>query len=151
MDVDAAGARGWSILIWAAIRNQMAPVVRFLLKQGANVNHQTEDGNSALHMAARTTRSCRLGISELLIERGANVSATNSRGESPLFTVLRNFPYTGAVKLLLEAGADLNLRMGTGMTPMELLKLWLTPYEEGKEARHLILKYGGQNALSLVE
>ncbi|NWS80905.1 MYPT2 phosphatase, partial [Toxostoma redivivum] len=55
-------------------------MVKFLVANGANVNHQDIEGWTPLHAVA----SCGyLNIAEYLISHGANVAAVNSEGEVP--------------------------------------------------------------------
>ena len=55
-------------------------VVRFMLDHGANVNARMQ-GTTPLHLASKYGRS---DVARLLIERGAEVEAKDSRGRTPL-------------------------------------------------------------------
>src|SRR5690554_3671957 len=65
-----------------------------LITHGAQVNAQSKDGNTALHMAAREGK---LEVVELLLWSGANAETANLRGEkprgSPEITALLTTPF----------------------------------------------------------
>ena len=69
-------------LLIIAVRSGDLEEVRFLLKNGVDVEARTAYGRSALHEAALYGLP---EIASLLIERGADVNARNPRGETPLF------------------------------------------------------------------
>jgi ankyrin repeat protein len=56
------------------------PLARLLLDAGANVDGQGEDGFTALHSAAANGDA---ELVELLLERGADASIENAKGERP--------------------------------------------------------------------
>ena len=57
------------------------PVVEFLVRRGANVNHANSTGNTALHFAMSFDTSGQMG--EFLINNGADDSIENKEGLSP--------------------------------------------------------------------
>ena len=74
-----------------------------MLDAGADANETLPHGETALMMAARTGNTDTLA---LLVERGANVNATESlRGTTPLMWAAA-YEHPAAVALLLERGAD---------------------------------------------
>ncbi|KAJ6388287.1 hypothetical protein OIU77_026791 [Salix suchowensis] len=74
------------------------------------------DGCSLLHLACETAD---IGMLELLLQYGANINSTDSRGQTPLHRcILRGRPFFA--KLLLSRGADPRAVNGEGKTPLEL-------------------------------
>ncbi|KAJ0101343.1 hypothetical protein Patl1_05404 [Pistacia atlantica] len=74
------------------------------------------DGCTLLHLACETAD---IGMLELLLQYGANINATDSRGQMPLHRcILRGRPQFA--KLLLMRGADPRAVNGEGKNPLEL-------------------------------
>ncbi|KAB1207696.1 ADP-ribosylation factor GTPase-activating protein AGD3 [Morella rubra] len=74
------------------------------------------DGCTLLHLACETAD---IGMIELLLQYGANINATDSRGQTPLHRCLLR-GRTTSVKLLLIRGADPRAVDGEGKNPFEL-------------------------------
>ncbi|KAM7484005.1 hypothetical protein LguiA_000014 [Lonicera macranthoides] len=74
------------------------------------------DGCTLLHLACETAD---IGMLELLLQYGANVNVSDSRGQMPLHRCLLRRKATLA-KLLLTRGADPQALNGEGKTPLEL-------------------------------
>ncbi|XDD51168.1 ankyrin repeat domain-containing protein [Leptospira sp. WS92.C1] len=89
-------------LLKAAWDDDLAKV-KTALSQGADPNAKDVFGESALH---KTTSKSKTEIAELLIQKGANVNATDGKGRTPL---MKTF-FQSMVKFLLEKGADINLK-----------------------------------------
>ncbi|XP_024023730.1 ADP-ribosylation factor GTPase-activating protein AGD3 isoform X1 [Morus notabilis] len=74
------------------------------------------DGCTLLHLACETAD---IGMLELLLQYGAYINATDSRGQTPLHRcVLRG--KSAFIKLLLARGADPRAVDGVGKTPFEV-------------------------------
>ena len=87
-----------------------AEETKLFIEAGADVNHQSESGDTAL-MLAKTPEQ-----TKLLIEAGADVNAKNEDGETALM-VAKTPEQT---KLLIEAGADVNAKDKDGDTALML-------------------------------
>ncbi|MED6106048.1 ADP-ribosylation factor GTPase-activating protein agd3 [Stylosanthes scabra] len=74
------------------------------------------DGSTLLHLACETAD---IGMLELLLQYGANVNATDSRGQTPLHRCILKGKSTFA-RLLLSRGADPQAVDDEGRTPIEL-------------------------------
>ncbi|MDG1436637.1 MAG: ankyrin repeat domain-containing protein [Rickettsiaceae bacterium] len=128
-------------LLCIAIDNTNTQMVRFLLENGININLNNNSSSdkeefTALHVAAQYTD---LDIMKLLIEKGADVSAQDSEGETPLHWI-----YTGtdnnmssskraeAAKLLIEARADFRIKNIEGKTALDCATEDQRQWEEDK-------------------
>ncbi|KAG5520525.1 hypothetical protein RHGRI_033190 [Rhododendron griersonianum] len=88
------------------------------LSAGTSESHSMEDleGCSLLHVACETAD---IGMLELLLQYGANINASDARGQTPLHRCIRGGKAT-LVKMLLTRGADPYAVNGEGKTPVEL-------------------------------
>jgi len=86
--------------------------------------HHVYAGDTALHIAAAAYRA---DIAEVLVSRGANVSARNRRGAQPIHYAADGNPgsetwdpvaQAAIVAYLLRAGADANAADKSGVTPL---------------------------------
>ncbi|XAR67847.1 hypothetical protein NMG60_11002773 [Bertholletia excelsa] len=72
---------------------------------------------SLLHLACQTAD---MGMVELLLQHGANVNASDSRGQTPLhYSIIRG--KTPITKLLLTRGADPQVLDRDGKTPLQIV------------------------------
>ncbi|KAL7241350.1 hypothetical protein ACSBR2_006882 [Camellia fascicularis] len=85
---------------------------------GTSEGHAMEDlqGCSLLHLACETAD---IGMLELLLQYGANINASDLRGQTPLHRCILGGKAT-FVKLLLSRGADPRAVNGEGKNPFEL-------------------------------
>jgi len=115
---------GYTPLI-SAIHGGSLPAARLLVSRGADVDLGDKWLGPPLHNAIlHNVQNSRLGIIELLLERGADTSGRNAAGETPLHVALRGRggPTRNVVELLVKRGADLNAENKKGETPMALAK-----------------------------
>lgn len=102
IDVEARAINGNTALMMAAFKNN-EPAVKALLARGAQVNRP---GWTALHYAAAAGA---IDIVRLLLEHHAYIDAESPTKVTPLMLAARE-GHEGAVKLLLQEGADATLR-----------------------------------------
>lgn len=92
----------------------MMNMIELLVKHGADINKQDVRKTTALHHAAEIPQDITLKPLKYLIENGANINAQDINGNTPLFIAYAvNNPE--AVKLLLNAGADITIRNNNGL------------------------------------
>ena len=124
---DTALGSGTTPLMRAA-RAGDAPTMRLLLAKGADPKLATKDGSTALLFASGVgyrdknttgTEAEALEALKVLVGLGLDINATNSRGE----TALHGAALRGAdtiVQYLVEQHADLNAKMKSGFTPLDV-------------------------------
>ncbi|XP_031777834.1 ankyrin repeat domain-containing protein 65-like isoform X1 [Nasonia vitripennis] len=96
--------------------NRQLRIVRSLLDAGAEVNHISNNGESALHRAISSGIE---PIVQLFLERGANVNFKNRKGQSCLHTAVKSASEK-IVTLLIDKGAYINDTSYIGVTPLHL-------------------------------
>jgi uncharacterized protein len=102
----------------AAAAGDATAVGHLLASDPALVREYTEEGWTALHLAATTE------IAGMLLDAGADINARNRHkfagpGNSPLSAAVYQ-QRNDVVRLLIERGADFNLGDNAGFTPLHL-------------------------------
>lgn len=126
-----------------AIVQHDGPRIRALIAEGVDPNSPNEAGWRPLHLAiGQLGVGGLLEIVELLIRHGADVNAWDgNRNETPIFGAL-DPPELAAARMLLEAGADPNVRRSTHETPLQLA------VEQGSlEMAAILLSHGAERTL----
>ncbi|UKZ61196.1 uncharacterized protein TrAtP1_002466 [Trichoderma atroviride] len=103
------------LLIAASLGN--AEIFEVLLEQGADLDSQDEEGKTALHLALEAGN---LALTKRLIELFKDKSLLDVQDSSGK-TSLYQAAYSGmklVIELLLEAGADVNIRSKAGKLPL---------------------------------
>lgn len=89
--------------------------------KGLNVANKSINGSTALHEA------CRRGLTEVakfLLEKGATLEAKMDGWKTPLWmAVMGKFPTPKLIMLLLEKGANFDVKNAIGMTMIQYAKL----------------------------
>ena len=86
---------------------------------GADINAQSDEGESPLHMAAINGNSAAVHV---LIEAGADINARHKYGATPIHGAAIN-GNPAVAKKLIDAGADVRVRNNDGNTPLHLAVL----------------------------
>ena len=81
--------------------SETVPVVRFLLKKGANIHVSNASGDTALHLAATCPWEPRsLELTRILLDAGCNPDVRNLRGAIPLTIAMRRGYFLVVERLL---------------------------------------------------
>lgn len=114
---------GTPALCLAALYSFNPDVLAVLLDHGADINAAstalTSEGDTALHCAVNSAHPT-YSIVQFLLDRGADVSATDAKGNTPLHAAL-SAPYQAQleiVQVLLDKAADINAANRNGFTPL---------------------------------
>jgi ankyrin repeat protein len=111
----AGTALGQSAIADAASKGDTAQIER-LLKSGANVNAQQDDGATALQWAAYRGDAA---LVERLLKAGAKVNLANRNGATPLWLASMRGD-AAVIRALLKGGADANEALPLGRRPLML-------------------------------
>lgn len=110
-NVEIRTAQDESPLMMASLKGDL-DLVRKLIDRGADVN---KPGWTPLHYAATNGH---LEIMQLLLDENAYIDAESPNGTTPLM-MAAHYGSSAAVKLLVEAGADPNIRNQLGLTAID--------------------------------
>ncbi len=100
--------------IHLAARGSHIKVMRFLLKNGADVNGKNALGDGPLHIAALKGRDRMISY---LVKKDANFDLRNNLGWTPLHKALASGKIKSA-RLLMQNGAHVDLPNNAGATPL---------------------------------
>lgn len=113
LDLNARGKNGVTVLMRYVWRDRPAGVKK-LLKRGAAVDLQDNDGDAALHGAAQTGNP---EVVKMLLESGGAPNVQNKVGGTPLMWAAV-YGNEEAARILLSRGADPKLRDVGGVTAL---------------------------------
>ncbi|MFD1630070.1 ankyrin repeat domain-containing protein [Pseudopedobacter beijingensis] len=101
--IDALDGYQRTSLIWTAFYNNMV-LLKWLIDNGANINHQDRNGFSALHFAVKEQR---FDAIEILIKNKADLELKDSNGNTPLMDAIFNSKGDyKIVALFIDSGAN---------------------------------------------
>lgn len=115
--------------------------VKMAVEHGGDVNATDENGETALHGAARIRSDA---IVQYLVERGAKVNVRNARGQTPLFIAERYFQ-PGSPPLVSRTNTgDLLRKLAVREASGETLENWdsLSDVERRELETHYLSKHG---------
>jgi len=122
-NVNATGVLGTSALISVEactrhddLTQSRVQLVELLIANGAAVNHQDDDGATALMYAARNGDTQAVNA---LLRNGASVNIADNDGETALMKAAASSCTEGTVRALLSAGADLTARDHKGRNALD--------------------------------
>lgn len=116
--VNAADNDGWCALHEAA-RWGDGDLIAALMRRGADVHAMSNDGETALHVVPGGYAEPE--VVDTLLEWNASLNAVDFDGETPLHVAVKQGD-EGLAGVFLEAGADVNARTKSGVTPLDLAK-----------------------------
>ena len=120
MQVNARNSAGVPMLCIAA-RNDCLEKVKWLVEKGANIDSVSKDRGYSPVMDAVWRKNYE--ITEYLVNMGANLNFISSDGQ-PLLVLAVGNGNAKIVKLLLEHGADPNVKDSMGMSALEYARLF---------------------------
>jgi len=143
-DVNAKGGVIGGTPLYGAVAFGHKEIVELLIANGADVNAKSVDGITPLDLAT-TFRHRRAATIDLLRKHGGKYSSILLAAEAG---------NVEAVKQHLDAGADVNEKDGTGMTPLDWAERgWPRDSPEviaaRKETAALLRKHGGKTKKEL--
>ncbi len=103
-------------------------VVKLLIEAGCDVNkagipnYIQNDIQPLPLMAALQNYENGTTILKLLIAKGAKLNVKNDLGEPIMITAIKSYNESSRIRVLIEAGADLNQPGSDGKTPLQLAK-----------------------------
>jgi len=115
-DVNLLHSERDSSPLMAAAEEGFGDCVKYLIEAGAAINYTGKEG-TALHKAAWYPR---LDCVKLLVDAGAIFNTLDENTYTPLAVAARSYREgsTESVKLMLDAGADVNYVCGDGKTAL---------------------------------
>lgn len=115
-------------------RKELTPkfmeMIKFLIKNGADINKKDDIGQTALHRATLIPKGETLEPLKYLIEQGADINAKDNEGNTPLFIAYALGNYD-AVKVLINAGADTSIINNKGVTYNRMKAARKRTFDEG--------------------
>ncbi|CAG5876297.1 unnamed protein product [Menidia menidia] len=115
-DVRIKGKDNWTALHFAAWQGHLG-IVKLLVKQaGADVDGQTSDGRTPLHLASQRGQ---YRVARILIELGADVHMRSAGLNAPLH-VAAETGHTSTSRLLIKHQADIHAQNSDGLTPLHM-------------------------------
>ena len=115
-DIDARNADNGETPLHTTLRGSKEGGVETLLSFGADCDAADNDGNTPLHVAAQGSYLSVDERVELFLKHEANPNARNKMRETPLHKLARADEPVETLRLLCEAGADIEARTLTGKT-----------------------------------
>lgn len=104
-----------------AVRMKKVNVVGELIKHGADINAQDNNGNTPLSTAIRRGGDGTCEMIDILLKHNADINKPSNTGQTPIF-VAASQGYIGTVKILIESGADINIKDAHGETPLTIVQ-----------------------------
>ncbi|MGI4789263.1 MAG: ankyrin repeat domain-containing protein [Janthinobacterium lividum] len=115
--------QGWTPLLEACSAEDYEAVLK-LIQSGADVNVVDKFGTTPLERAVRNAyenEDAAAKIVSLLLDNKANINAQNNEGVTALMqTAIYN--YVTIARMLIERGADVNLRWNDGNTVISVVE-----------------------------
>jgi ankyrin repeat protein len=128
-DVDLSNKSGETPLMIASINGDLPVVKSLVLQRKAQIDHI---GWTPLHYACANGH---LDIAQFLIANGASIDSLSQGNTTPLMMAVQSGNEV-LVKLLLDKGADLQLRNSQGLSAIDIAAIYEKPWiAEGLVAR----------------
>lgn len=113
-------------MLQSTVYDSRKAILRMLLQKEANINAQSNDGNTPLHIAVRENDPDAV---RLLLDEGADIDAVNIQDETVLHNAIQfakgvkdNEGQLAVIRLLLERQVNINTKNKKGQTPLDIAK-----------------------------
>ena len=117
VDIDTPYEDGSTLLFKAAAKRR-TELVKWLITNGADGTHRDNNGNTVLHALFETEKPLDMDFLRMLMNLGVDLNARGSFGDTPLAVAAKHKNFTAHVKLLVEAGAEINIANENEATPL---------------------------------
>jgi ankyrin repeat protein len=104
--------------LWNAIWNNDTEMVKLLLKNGADPKQKYKNKDENVGLLEITAQEGLLKITQLLVEKGADIHERSQQGFTPLRIASRN-GRADIVKYFISKGSEVDTRGNDGATPLE--------------------------------
>ena len=102
-----------------ALLQKNMELIQLLISKGADINHKTNSGTTALHFA---TQKKNTALVKFLVDNGANINLPDADGYTVLHYAVHQ-KNTALVKFLVGKGADINIRSKKNQSAIYLAAL----------------------------
>ena len=117
-NVNSKDSSGNTPLHTAILHDAPFEYIQYIVSTGADVNARNKDGDSVLYLATQKNMK---NTGELLIDKGADIFATNMQNYSPLRLALEE---GGDVQDWIITSRTMNMTDGSGNTPLHYASEW---------------------------
>ena len=117
-NINSKDSSGNTALHVAIQKDALFDYIKYLVDAGADVNARNKNGDSVLFMTVKKNRK---DVGDLLLEKNADIFATNVQNDSPLRVALTN---GGNLQDWLITSKTLNTTDGSGNTPLHYASEW---------------------------
>ncbi|MBQ7159244.1 MAG: ankyrin repeat domain-containing protein [Treponema sp.] len=117
-NVNSKDSSGNTPLHTAILHDAPFEYIQYIVSTGADVNARNKDGDSVLYLATQKNMK---NAGELLIDKGADIFATNMQNYSPLRLALEE---GGDVQDWIITSRTMNMTDGSGNTPLHYASEW---------------------------
>lgn len=131
VDLNRRDRTTWTPLFTAVHFNKMEIVEWLITQEGIQIDAKSADGRTALHEAARNSMNPE--IVTLLIDAGANIEAIDKDLHHTPLHYAAAAHNINAMKVLIEAGAKINVKNVNDRTPLHIACLNVHLYSKTNE------------------
>jgi ankyrin repeat protein len=129
----------FGLLAYALDKNRFLDTIQFLADQGADLDQPKSKPDQATPLMI-ASRKGDLILMRFLLDKGAKINAVDLDGYTALMWVANSAPaltFCHALRLLLNMGADPNIKSNTGVTALHLLN-----WKDRAEAVDILIEAG---------
>lgn len=134
----------FGLLAYALDKNRLLDTIQFLVDHGADLDQPKSKPDQATPLMI-ASRKGEMALMRFLLDKGAKINAVDLDGYTALMWAANSAPpftLCPALHLLLEMGADPNLKSTTGLTALHLLN-----WKDRAEAVDLLIEAGANPSI----